>query len=449
MEYMYEETTKELLNFIKKSPTCFHVVANIASILENAGYTLIDEGNTWNLVSGGKYFVIRGGSSIIAFRLPKITDISRFGSYQIVAAHSDSPCFKIKENPEIISDNRYVSLNVEKYGGMIMSSWMDRPLSVAGRVVVTRENEIARCLIDVDRDLLAIPNLAIHFNREINEGYKFNPQKDMIPLFGDIDSKDTFDKMIKEEVSAELSDDSLLEEREQLSVLSLDLFLYNRQEGTIWGKDNEYFSAPRIDDIQCAYSAVASFVESENENNVTVCAVFNNEEVGSTTKQGADSTFLSDVLERISINCNKTRDEYLQALSSSFMISADNAHGVHPNHTDKSDPTNRPYMNGGIVIKYNANQKYSTDAVSAAIMKKVCLDSGVPYQTYVNRSDMAGGSTLGNISNSHISVNTVDIGLAQLAMHSAYETGGVKDTAYMIRALRHFYNEPFSIDGKF
>ena len=277
-------------------------------------------------------------------------------------------------------------------------------------------------------------------DRKINDGYSFNAQKDMLPLFGDEAASGKFDEYIKKLIG--------IKELESYDVSS-DLFLYNREEGTIWGYNDEFISAPRLDDIQCAYSSVKAFTEAyinrkekkeKNDSCVNVCCIFNNEEVGSTTQQGADSTFLSDVLERISIASDMDREEYMMALASSFMISADNAHAVHPNHQEKADPTNRPYMNGGIVIKYNGNQKYATDAVSAAVFKNICKKAAVPYQTYANRSDIAGGSTLGNISDSHVSINTIDIGLAQLAMHSAYETAGVKDTTYMIEALMEFYN---------
>ena len=430
----YIDTSKELMDFIKKSPSAFHVVANFATMLENAGFVPLNERNKWNLVSGKKYYITRNGSSIIAFRMPENKD---FYNFQIAAAHSDSPAFKIKENPEMVQDNNYVTLNVENYGGMLMAPWLDRPLSVAGRVIVRDNGLLKPILINVDRDLCVIPNLAIHMNRDANNGIKYNPQKDMIPLFGEISSKDKFEKIIAKEAGTEAE-----------NIIGRDLFLYNREEGIIWGADNEFISSPRLDDVMCAYSCMKALIEEGNENkeSVNVCTVFDNEEVGSTTKQGADSSFLSDVLSRIAMCSEKTEEDFVRAVASSFMLSADNAHAVHPNYPEKADPTNRPYMNKGIVIKYNANQKYTTDAISAAVFKEICGKARVEVQSYVNRSDIPGGSTLGNISNSHISLNTVDIGLAQLAMHSPYATAGVKDTEFMIKAVKKFYETAIVTD---
>lgn len=423
----YRNTSKELMAFIKKSPTAFHVVNNFSQMLEKSGFTKLNEMDRWEIKPNGKYYVTRNDSSIIAFRMPENVD---FYNFQISAAHSDSPAFKIKENPEMIEDSNYVTLNVEKYGGMLMAPWLDRPLSVAGRVIIKDGNTLKPVLINVDRDLCVIPNLAIHMNRDANNGIKYNPQKDMIPLFGEISAKNKFEKIIAKEANTDTD-----------SIISTDLFLYNREKGTVWGADNEFISAPRLDDVMCAYSCINALIKSKetNKESVNVCAVFDNEEVGSTTKQGADSSFLSDVLSRISMCTGKDSEDFVRACASSFMLSADNAHAVHPNYKEKADPTNRPYMNKGIVIKYNANQKYTTDAVSAAIFKEICKKAEVPVQSYVNRSDIPGGSTLGNISNSHISLNTVDIGLAQLAMHSPYETAGIKDTELMIKAVKKFY----------
>lgn len=420
------DISKELMDFIKESPTAFHVVKNFSTMLEKAGFIKLNERNKWKIEQGGKYYVTRNDSSIIAFQVPDNMD---FYNFQIAAAHSDSPAFKIKENPEMVEDNNYVTLNVEKYGGMLMAPWLDRPLSVAGRVIVKDGNTLKPVLLNVDRNLCLIPNLAIHMNRNANNGISYNPQKDMIPLFGEIASKDKFDQIIANEAGVAIED-----------IISTDLFLYNRECGTIWGADNEFMSAPRLDDVMCAFSCIKALTDNkENNKSVNVCAIFDNEEVGSTTKQGADSSFLSDVLSRIVMCSEKTEEDFIRACAASFMLSADNAHAVHPNYKEKADPTNRPYMNKGIVIKYNANQKYTTDAISAAIFKEICRKAEVEVQSYVNRSDIPGGSTLGNISNSHISLNTVDIGLAQLAMHSPYETAGVKDTENMIKAVKTFY----------
>ena len=314
-----------------------------------------------------------------------------------------------------------------------MAPWFDRPLSVAGRVIVKEGAALKPILVNVDRDLCAIPNLAIHMNREANTGVKYNPQKDMLPLIGEGENKDVFNSIIAETINTD-----------EQAIISSDLFLYNREKGTVWGANNEFISAPRLDDVMCAYSCMGALINRSdvNEESVAVCAIFDNEEVGSTTKQGADSTFLSDVLTRIALCVGKDEEDLMRAYAQSFMLSADNAHGIHPNYMEKADPTNRPYMNQGIVIKYNANQKYTTDGISAAVFKEICEKADVPIQTYVNRSDIAGGSTLGNISNSHVSINTVDIGLAQLAMHSPYETAGIKDTWYMLKAVKEFYETP-------
>ena len=417
-------TAKELISFLEKSPTCFHAVQSIADCLEEAGFTQLHEGEKWELTEGGSYFVTRNGSSIVSFKVPG----KAFSSFQIMASHSDSPSFKIKENPEMEAENHYVKLNVEKYGGMLCAPWFDRPLSVAGRLAVKEGNRIATKLVKVDRDLLMIPNLAIHFNREVNDGYKYNAQVDMLPLYGGADAKGTFMETVAEAAEVKTED-----------ILGHDLFLYDRTPGTLWGVNEEFVSAPRLDDLQCAFSSMEGFLQGNREESISVHCVLDNEEVGSSTRQGAASAFLKDTLMRINMGLGRTQEEYYMALADSFMISADNAHALHPNYTDKTDPVNRPVLNGGIVIKYNANQKYCTDGVSAAIFKDICDRAKVPYQTFVNRSDMAGGSTLGNISNTQVPVKTVDIGLAQLAMHSVYETTGAKDTESLVKVATVFF----------
>ena len=313
---------------------------------------------------------------------------------------------------------------------MLCAPWFDRPLSVAGRLIIKdKETGGYRCVLaDVDRDLVLIPNLAIHMNREVNDGYKYNAQKDMLPLYGDITAKGSFMKQVA--ASAGISEEE---------ILGHDLFLYNRQEASIWGASHEFISCGRLDDLQCAFASLQGFLAGAKENYMAVHCVLDNEEVGSGTKQGAASTFLYDTLTRVHDCLGCTREEYLIHLADSFMISADNAHAVHPNHTDKTDPSNRPYINEGIVIKFNANQKYCTDGVSAAMFRDICKTADVPVQTFINRSDMLGGSTLGNISNTKVALNTVDIGLPQLAMHSPYETAGIKDTAYLIKAAGEFF----------
>ena len=424
-----KKTAEELVQFIKESPDAFHAAAAVVSRLKESGYEELTERKSWKLESGKGYYVTRNDSAVIAFRIPE----GEFSGYQVMASHSDSPSFKIKENPEMVVDNHYVKLNVEKYGGMLMAPWFDRPLSVAGRIMVKEttadgKKKIVSRLVNVDRDLLMIPSLAIHMNREVNGGYRFNVQKDLLPLYGNGGDKGTFMLMMAKEAGVRTED-----------ILGHDLFLYNRMPGTVWGARNEFVSSPRLDDLQCTYASMEGFLRADKKRNIAVHCVLDNEEVGSSTKQGAAATFLKDVLFRIHLALGGTYEEYLMALAESFMISADNAHGLHPNYADKSDPVNRPVLNGGIVIKYNANQKYCTDGVSAAVFKELCREAEVPYQTFVNRSDMAGGSTLGNISNTQAAMNTVDIGLPQLAMHSAYETAGVKDTEYLIHAAKVFY----------
>lgn len=429
MEQKYVEASRKMLDFIEKSPSVFHVTANVCSRLNENGAVCLKENENWNLEPGKAYYVVRNDSALIAFRIPKTEELKGFHA---AAAHSDSPSFKIKENPEMPVEKQYVVLNTEKYGGLILSAWMDRPLSAAGRIAVEGKEGITTKLVNVDQDLLVIPNVAIHMNREMNKGVEYNPQVDMLPLYAG---------------SAEEGACSLLEKAAQSAgvqmeeILGHDLFLYVRDKGRMIGADGEFVLSPKLDDLQSVFALVTAFCESASESYVNVCAVFDNEEVGSGTRQGADSTFLEDVLWRICEAMHRTKEQYLRMLADSFLISADNAHAVHPNHPEKADPTNRPYLNGGIVIKYHGSQKYTTDAQSAAKIKSICRRAGVPYQTYANRSDIAGGSTLGNISAAHVSISAADIGLPQLAMHSAVETAGSKDTWYAIQALKEFWME--------
>ena len=427
----FDNINNELISFLDNSPVSFFAVKNMCETLDREGYTRLYEGEAWELEAGKGYYVTRNDSAVIAFRIPK----KDYTGFQMMASHCDSPVFKIKTNAEITIDNSYVKLNVEKYGGMICSPWLDRPLSVAGRIVVSTEDGIMTKLVNVDRDLMIIPNLAIHMNREVNDGYKFNAQVDMLPLFCEKgEEKDVFLKLIAEEAGVKAED-----------ILDTDLFLYNRMKGTKLGLNNEFISSGRLDDLQCAFASLQGFLKAQPQDSVAVHCVYDNEEVGSGTKQGAASTFLKDTLHRINNAFGKSEDEYLMSIAKSFLVSADNAHAVHPNHPEKSDPTNRPYLNKGIVIKYSANQKYTTDAISGAVMRAICKKADVPYQTFTNRSDMLGGSTLGNISQNQVALNTVDIGLPQLAMHSPYETAGAKDTAYLAEAAKVLFSS--SIEG--
>ncbi len=419
------EQVKRMLEFIEKSPSSYHAVENVQKALEGAGYVPLLENSKWALSPGGKYYVARNGSSLIAFSIPEMEP----AGFHMIASHSDSPCFKIKEEPEMKVEDRYVKLNVEKYGGMILSTWLDRPLSVAGRVVAAdgQGNTVIKN-VDVDQDLFVIPNVAIHMNRDMNKGVEYNVQTDMLPLYGEAGQDGAFQEMIAKAAGMESGD-----------ILGSDLFLYNREKGRVFGAKGEFLCAPRLDDLECVYASLQAMLCAVPERYINLMIVFDNEEVGSTSRQGAASTFLQDTLKRICLVMGGGENDYHRLLADSFMISADNAHAVHPNHPEKADPTNRPYLNGGIVIKYHGSQKYTTDAVSAAVMKEICKRAEVPWQTYANRSDIAGGSTLGNLSAAQVPVRTADIGLPQLAMHSAYETAGARDVEYMIRAMECFY----------
>ena len=421
---MYYEITEQLIEFIRKSPVSFQATEEMEQRFQKAGYQKLSEKEYWNLKTGGKYVVTRNHSALIAFSIPEKNSMR----FHIMASHSDSPAFKIKENPEMQVEHAYTKLNVEGYGGMLMAPWVDRPLSVAGRVMVSGKNGPEERLVNIDRDLLMIPSLAIHMNREANKGVAYNPQKDMLPLMGCGSEKADLMEILAEKLKIKKED-----------ILTHDLFLYNRMPGTIWGADREFVSSPRLDDLQCAFASMEGMLRGRKENCIAVHCVLDNEEVGSGTKQGAASTFLKDTLRRINDGLGRTYEEYLMTLADSFMISADNAHALHPNYTEKADPVNHPVINGGIVIKYNANQKYCTDAVSAAVFKDICKRTEVPCQILVNRSDIPGGSTLGNISNTQVAVNTVDIGLPQLAMHSPYETAGTEDTWSLIKAATVFF----------
>ena len=414
----------KLFDFIKNSPTAYHSCKSAEDILKKNGYCRLLEGEKWNLEEKKGYYVKRNGSSLISFRIPE----GGFRGFMIAASHGDSPCLKIKENAEM-ADKFYVRLSTETYGGMIYSSWLDRPLAIAGRVIVKTEQGIEIRLVDTREPVAIIPNVAIHMNRQVNSGMNYNASVDLIPLYGGEGDKDTFKSLI-----AALADTSAED------IVATDLFLYNPQVGYQW---SSFISAPRLDDLQCAYASLEAFIESGKTEGcgLPVYALFDNEEVGSQTKQGAASTFLYDVLKRIVLALGGGEDAYMQLLANSFMVSCDNAHSIHPNHPEYSDRNHTVHMNGGIVIKYNANQRYTSDAVSAALFKSVCDEAGVPTQYYANRADMPGGSTLGNIANTQVSLNTVDIGLAQLAMHSAFETAGKDDTAHMAKALTLFYTK--------
>lgn len=418
-----DDISRDLIHFIAKSPSTFHAVRGIKAALLYAGFTEIREEDTWQIEKGGKYVVTRNGSALMAFTVPQ----EGAEAFHITASHCDSPTFKIKEDPEI-ADDPYVKLNVEGYGGMIMSTWLDRPLSVAGRLLVTENGHLAEKLVAIDGTMLVIPSVAIHMDRSVNQHKEWKVQKDMLPLYGMTGAKTPFMDVIAAAAKVKAED-----------ILAHDLILYSRVPGTIWGEEREFISSPKLDDLQCAFACFRGFTQGQKEKYISVYALFDNEEVGSATSQGAGSTFLANTLERLARSLGYSYDETMAMIARSFMISADNAHSVHPNHPEYADPVNRPVINGGIVIKYSAAQKYATNAFSAAYFKKLCKDHDIPTQTFTNHSDNPGGSTLGNISNTVIAMPTVDIGLPQLAMHSSYETAGVKDTAYLVDAVTKFY----------
>lgn len=425
---MEQKINRQLLSFLDASPSCYHAADNVAEALLKAGYTRLYEGEPWSLTEGGRYFALRGGASLIAFRIPG----RDFRGFMIAAGHSDSPTFKVRETAEVPSAGNCLRLSVEPYGGMVMRSWLDRPLSVAGRVVVRENGRLETRLVNVDRDLLVIPSVAIHMDREVNKGTALKANVDMLPLFAMGKEPETFRRLIAE-VAGTAEED----------LVSTDLFLYPRQAATLTGAAAEFVASPRLDDLQCVFGCLEGFLAAKDSESVPVLAVFHNEEVGSGTRQGADSTFLTDVLRRISAALERTDEDYCAAVANSFLVSADNAHAVHPAHPEYADGNEFPVLNGGVVVKYNAAQRYTTDAVSDAVFRQVCREAGVPVQRYSNRADLPGGSTLGNISTAHLSVHSVDIGLPQLAMHAAYEVAGAKDTAYLARAMTAYFEKSF------
>jgi len=411
-----DNRTKALMEYLDKAHSVFHAVAYLADELKENGYTCLNEGDAWELIPGGKYYLTRGGSAVIAFRIPEAAP----KGFLMSASHADRPTFKVKENGELHA--AYAKLAVERYGGMLIAPWLDRPLSVAGRVMVETENGIESRLVDIDRDLLLIPNVAIHMNRQANDGYKWNPAVDTLPLMG---SKETAGKLWP-----------ILEEVAGGKILGHDLTLYVRQKAAVWGLEEEYISSQALDDLQCVWCCAQGFLKAEKSESIPVMCVIDSEEVGSSSLQGAASNLLESVLRRI---CEGLRLDDSRMLAQSFMVSADNAHALHPNHPELADSANAPVMGKGVAIKYNANQRYTTDGVSAALFRKVCAKAGVSTQTYCNRADIMGGSTLGNISLGHVSVPSVDIGLPQLAMHSCYETAAVADAISLEEAMAVYY----------
>lgn len=428
---MKNKTAQELLDFLKKCPTRYQVVSSFEGMLDEEGYEKLYTEEMWNIKAGGKYYVSPNGSSIMAFRIPAHLT----GGFMISAAHSDSPTFKIKENPEKANEH-YVQLSTEKYGGALMTTWFDRPLSIAGRVLVRGEGgKISTHLVNIDRDLVIIPSVAIHMNRQANSGFEIKANIDTLPLFAQGSGKGEFMNTVAESIGVDAND-----------ILGHDLYLYNRQAPTFIGREDEFIASAKIDDTECAYGCMRGFMLSEESESIPVCCVFDNEEVGSSTKQGAASNILRDLLRRIVLCLGKSEEEFISMVAKSFMVSADNAHAQHPNHGEYADPLNCPYMNMGVVIKFNANQNYTTDGVSAALFRRVCIEASAPVQLYANRSDLGGGGTLGSIANTKVSAITVDIGLAQLAMHSCYETAGAEDIESLVNAMRVFHSKSLKVN---
>lgn len=414
--------TSALLEFLDHSPSVYHAVAGLEETLKNAGYVQLSETATWELVPGGKYYLTRGGSAIIAFRIPHTAP----RGFLMSASHADRPCFKIKENGEL--SGTYTRLATEKYGGMLMGTWMDRPLSIAGRVLVETENGVESRLVNIDRDLCMMPSVAIHMNRQANDGYKWDPTRDTLPLLGGKDSKGKLEALLEQEAGGK--------------ILGHDLYLYIRQKASVWGIDEEYISSAALDDLECAWGCTQGFLNAGESESIPVLCVFDSEEVGSNSVQGAASMLLETTLERICVGLGLSLP---QMLARSFMVSADNAHAVHPNHPEFADAANAPVLGGGVVLKFNAAQRYTTDGVSAAVFRLAAAKAGVPVQTYYNRADMPGGSTLGHISLTHISVPTADIGLPQLAMHACYETASVADATGLEQVMTAYYGSTLEV----
>lgn len=425
------------MRFLDESLTSYHAVENAARSLNAAGYARLQENMPWKPERGGAYYTVRNDSSLMAFCVPDCA-VSEIKGFHIYAAHSDSPAFKVKENPEMTKEEVYLTVNTERYGGMILSTWMDRPLTIAGRVCVEQEGEIRSYPVKLKDHICMIPNLAIHMNRDMNNGVALNAQTDMIPLIGIKSDKEerSVDALLAEALQ-EMTGETWKKE----DILASDLFVENGEKAVLAGENNEFIMSARYDDLACVFAGMKGMLSAKSKDYINVLAVFDNEEVGSLTRQGADSTLLKDTLENIADGLGVSAQTYRIWKAQSFLLSADNAHACHPNQGAKADPTNRPVLNKGVVLKYHGSQKYATDAYSAAYVRRLCRHAAVPLQTYANRSDIAGGSTLGNLVMAQVSMPAADIGLPQLAMHSAYETAGVRDLEYLITLTKAFFGE--------
>lgn len=414
---MLEQTIRDLMQYLDMAHSSYHAVRGLKDLLEENGYRPLYESSRWELLPGGKYYVTRGDNSLVAFRIP----VTEPAGFMLTASHCDRPGFKVKENADLTG--KYTRLSVERYGGLLIAPWLDRPLSVAGRALVQTQDGLKSVLVDIDRDLMLIPSVAIHMNRQANDGYIWDPKTDVLPLLGGAGMEGKLDALLHRAAGG--------------SVLGHDLYLYVRENAKLWGVEKEYLSAQALDDLACAWGCAQGFVRARESEAINVLCVFDGEEVGSMTSQGAGSDLLKNVLGRI---CAALQVDMDQLLAQSLMVSADNAHAMHPNHPELADANNAPLVGGGPVLKFNANMRYTTDGVTAALMRQVAHAAGVPLQTYCNRADMPGGSTLGNVSLGQVSVLSADLGLPQLAMHSCYETCGVQDVLDWVELMSSFYS---------
>ena len=425
---------KRLLDFLDASPVNFLAARNIANELENAGYRRLDPQMPIGEVrAGDKLYVTKNDSSVYAFHIGRQPMAD--AGFRMICAHCDSPTFRIKPNAEMLCEGGIVKLNTEVYGGPIMSTWFDRPLTIAGRVIVRGEDALhpQTLLLHVERPLLQISNLAIHFNRQVNDGVKLSKQKDMLPILGIVTNELERGNLLMNVICGELG-------VQPKDILDFDLYLADATPACTFGVHDEFISSGRLDDLSMCFAGLEAMIATDTTDTTKVLAIFDNEETGSQTKQGAGSPFLSMMLKRIAFAQSGTEEAFYQAVERAFMVSADNAHAWHPNYSEKYDPTNHPVLGGGPVIKFNAAQKYASDAVSAAVFAEICREADVPCQRFVNHSDVAGGSTLGNILASSIPLRGVDMGNAILAMHSCRETGSVADHIYTVKAFTKFFS---------
>lgn len=427
-----KQFAKNLVDFIYESPTAFHAIETSEELLKVNGFKKLEATEKWNIEKGGKYYTTKNSSAIVAFTV-NTDDLTKDG-FRMIGSHSDSPSFRVKPNPEMEVEKTYLKLNTECYGGPILNTWLDRPLAIAGRVILKGDNILkpVETLVNINRPVCIIPNLAIHMNRSINEGVALNKQKDMLPFVGLLNETLEKDNFLLNTVANELG-------RKSEEILDFDLFLYEYEKGSLIGVNEELISSGRLDNLAMSHASLHALINAEAKSGVNMTVVFDNEEVGSSTKQGADSNMLINILERISLCLGQDREDFLRSLYSSFIISADLAHAVHPNVTEKHDPTNRPIMGRGPVIKINANQAYTSDSYSISIYKTICKEAGVNYQEFVNRSDERGGSTIGPISSTHIDIPSVDVGSPILAMHSIRELGCVEDHMDIYKTFKKFY----------